>query len=234
MKPLLCLAIFTFLGVAQTFELGSSLDDVYLKSGVPKSWWVPEARRYLNGFEEYRAAMAAGTVIQDVYERKTATNTYEIHLIRRADSREWLHPPNIRLSGLEFLVEKPGTFRELLRDIAEASHVCAAGCNLYGLDDTNRYSILAYPIDPIAGETQQATAAANGYKPDFKPAHTYNWGLKLYFKKAQYLRKSQRPAEPDWVNSKIESVQIRPTSSDYELRTWTGQSQPQPLGSWKP
>lgn len=232
MKPLLCLVILASGAAAQTFDLGSTVDDVYAKFGVPKRWWAPAARQYLNGFEEYRAAVSTGTVVQDVYERQTATNAYEIHLMRRADSRESRSSPKVRLCGLEFLAEKPRPVREMLADIAEASNICKGGCDLYGLDETNRYSILAYPMNPIAGDTEAATAAAYGYNPDFKPVHTYNWGMKLSFNKPGSLRGGV--PQPDWVNSEIEYVQIRPNSSDYELRARNGQGKPQALGSWKP
>ena len=234
MKSLICLVALAFTGKAQIFQPGSSLDDVYAKFGAPKKWWLPETQRYLNGFEESRTAAGAGTVVQDVYERKTATNTYEIRLIRLAEPRESGVHPKIRVSGLEFLVDKPETFQETLADIGEARTICEAGCNLYGLDDTNRYSVLAYPINPFTAQTDGAIAAAYGYKPDVKADHKYNWGLKLNYKKRDRLLGIKDAARPDWVNGKIENVQIRPISLDYELRTWGGHAQPQTLGSWKP
>lgn len=234
MKPLLCMVILTLSGISQTFELGSSLDAVYGEYGVPKTWWEPEPQRYLTRFEDYRAAVDGGAVVQDVYERKTSTNAYEIHLIRRADSRDARVSPKIRLAGLDFLVGKPGTFREILPDIAEAANLCATGCSLYGLDEAKRYLVLAYPINPLPSHTQEATAAAYGYKQDSKTVHMYAWGIKLNFKKHDSFRKIKDGADRDWVNGKIENVQIRPTSLDYELSTWTGQAKPQLLGTWKP
>ena len=234
MKPILCLVMLTFSGTAQIFQLGSSLDDVYGELGVPKTWWEPEPRRYLTSFEEYRAAVDIGAVVQDVYGRETKTNTYEIHLTRRADSRDSRVSPKIRLAGLDFLVGKPRTFREILADIAEAANICAAGCSLYGLDDASRYSVLAYPTNPLAGQTAEATAAAYGYKKDLKTVHLYAWGLKLSFKRRDTFLRINDGADHDWVNGKIDNVQIRPTSLDNELRTWGGQAKPQLLGSWKP
>jgi hypothetical protein len=61
MKPLLCLLMLTLSGIAQTFQLGSSLDDVYRAFGVPERWWEPEPRQYINGSEDYRAAVGIGT-----------------------------------------------------------------------------------------------------------------------------------------------------------------------------
>jgi hypothetical protein len=232
MKPFLCLVVMTFSGISQTFQLGSSLDDVYAEFGVPKKWWEPEPQRYLTSFENYRAAVGIGTVVQDVYDRATKTNTYEIHLTRRTDSRDTR--PKIRLAGLEFLIGKPGAFREILSDIAEAGNICATGCSLYGLDGTNSYSVLAYPINPLTGHTQEATAAAYGYKRDSNMVHIYAWGLKLSSKRRDSFLKINDGAGRDWASSKIENVQIRPTSLDYELRTSTGQGKPQLLGSWKP
>jgi hypothetical protein len=139
MKQLLCLLMLTLSGIAQTFQLGSSLDDVYGAFGVPKRWWAPEPRQYINGFEDYRAAVGIGTIVQDVYQRETKTNAYEIHLTRRTDSRDSRHSPKIRLAGLDFLVGKPGTFREILTDVLEAGIICATGCNLYGLGDISGY-----------------------------------------------------------------------------------------------
>ena len=234
MKPFLYLAMLTFSGTAQTFQLGSSLDDVYGALGVPKTWWEPEPQRYLTTFAEYRSAVETGAVVQDVYERATKTNTYEIRLTRRADSRDLRISPKIRLTGLDFLVGRPRSFREILADIAEAGSICATGCSLYGLDDTRSYLILAYPINPLPGQTEEATAAAYGYKKDFKTVHVYAWGLKLNFKKHDSFLRVNDGSDRDWVNGKIENVQIRPTSMDYELRTWAGQAQPKLLGSWKP
>ena len=234
MKPLLCLVILTLSGTAQTFQLGSSLDDVYGEFGVPKTWWEPEPQRYLTSFEDYRAAVRIGTVVQDVYERQTKTNAYEIHLIRRADSRDLRFSPKVRLAGLDFLVARPGTFRETLRDLAEAGNICAAGCNLYGLDDARRYLVLAYPNNPIPSHIQEATAEAYGYRRDFKTIHAYAWGIKLNFKKQNPFLKINDGPDRDWVNSKIENVQIRPISLDYELHTWTGQAKPLLLGTWRP
>jgi hypothetical protein len=62
----------------------------------------------------------------------------------------------------------------------------------------------------------------------------YNWSLKLNFNKRASFLKICDGASTDWVNNKIENVQIRPTSLDYELGTWTGRATPQSLGSWKP
>ena len=234
MKPLLCFVMLSFSGTAQTFHLGSSLDDVYGEVGVPKTWWEPEPQRYLTTFEEYRSAVDIGAVVQDVYARETKTNTYEIRLTRRADSRESRYSPKTRLTGLDFLVGKPGTFREILADLAEAANICASGCSLYGLDDTSRYSILAYPINPLPGQTEEATAAAYGYKKDFKTVHLYAWALKLNFKKRDSFLRISDGADRDWANGKIDNAQIRPTSIDYELRTPSGQGKRQLLGSWKP
>ena len=233
MKRLISLFMLTIAGIAQPFELGSSMDDVYLRFGVPKKWWLPDSRSYITDFEEYRAAAGVGTVVQDVYERQTATHVYEIHLIRRADPQESRLQPKFRLSGLDFLLDKPGTFRDLLADIEEVSSICADGCNLYGMDDTNHYSVLAYPINPAAGDTEAATDAAYGYEPDFRPRHKYNWGLRLNFKKPDYFREVDR-VRPDWLNAKIENVQIRPAALEYELRTWGGLAKPEWLGRWQP
>lgn len=234
MKSFVCLVMLAFSGLAQTFQPGSSLDDVYVSFGVPAKWWLPEPRRYLNSFQEALAAVGDGVAIQDVYERKTATNAYEIRLIRRVDNRESPRPSKIRLAGLEFLVSKPAPFRKILPDIAEARSLCTGGCNLYGLDDTTRFSILVYPINPFPGETEEATAAAYGYAPDFKPSHAYDWVLKLNFKKRDLLLEIHFPSRPDWTNGRIENVQILPACLDFELRKWSGHAKPHLLGPWNP
>jgi hypothetical protein len=143
-------------------------------------------------------------------------------------------PPKVRLAGLDFLVAKPGTFREILRDLVEAGNICATGCDLYGLDDASRSFVLAYPINPNPGHIQEATAAAYGYKRDFKTIHTYTWGIKLNFKRRNSFLRINDRVDRDWVTSNIENVQIRPVSLDYELHSWTDQGKPQLLGMWRP
>jgi hypothetical protein len=150
-------------GIAQTFQLGVTDEDLYKVFGVPNKWWAPEPGKHLNGITEYKAA-AGVWLLQDVYERKTATNLYEIRAAYHADRRESRLHPKLRVTSVEFLVDKPGTFREMLADLAEAEEICTTGCKLYGIDSVGEYYILAYPSKPTPEQTAAAALAATGYK----------------------------------------------------------------------
>jgi hypothetical protein len=232
---LVSLVAFACSAVAQvkTFPIGAVREDVFKQVGTPEKFWAPEPSKYLHGLTEYKAALGIWARIDDVYTRETPKNLYEIRASYHFDTRESRLRPKERLTSLEILVDKPGTYREMLADFPEAKDICASGCKLYGITDFgDRYYVLAYPTSPTAEQLETGLLAATGYKPEGKHDE---WCMAIKLKLEQ-RGSILNPQPPDW-NGKIGEIELCPTSLPFELKRGTSLSRNSPaaeLGTWQP
>jgi hypothetical protein len=237
-SALILLLALSFSGAAQvmTFQAGAVREDVFQQFGAPKMFWASEPGKRLFGDDEYRAALGIWSM-DDVYERQTAENRYEIRVKYSSDARESRLNPKKRITSLDVLVDKPGSYRKTLADSAEAREICASGCKLYGITGYDirydrRYYILAYPIHPSAGQLEAGMLAATGYKPD---GARDKWCIAVKLNLEGRVSRPD-PQPPDWANGKIDEIAFRPANLTQELtrESWTSSGPAVELGAWQP
>ena len=194
----------------KTFELGALRSDVLTEFGTPEK-------------QEERV---------DMFMRESPTNAYEVHVQYHFDNRQSRLRPKPRVSGIEFIVDKPNNFKETLADLPEAKAICRSplsflegGCSLYGLKrlGLGGYQVLAYPINPSAELLDLGGQAACGFE---ECDMTRIYGIGIYLK---LERQTWDRSPPNW-NSKISEVEISPVCLQCELEL----SRPVKLGTWQP
>ncbi len=198
----------------KTFQLGMLREDVSKRVGAPEKFWAPEPAKYLHGLVEYQAALGVWARIEDVYSRETAKNLYEARVAYGLDNRQSRLHPRQRLSEVEFVIDRPAPFREILADLSEAGETCAGGCNVYGVTGIGPSYLLVYPVKPTPQQVEIAKLAATDYTDE---SHFGGWciAMKLHF---DVKGPSADARQPDWNNDKIAEAEFGPASLDFELK----------------
>jgi hypothetical protein len=233
------------------FVLGTPRQDIWEAFGRPDKWFVFDTKQYIRT-QEFSAAVQVYQVIDDVYMRKTPANLYEVQLGYLSDARTSRLRPVQRLVRLEALVDRPAPAKTLLPDFPEASVICRAGCDLYGVTFSSDVYVLAYPSNPTMEEKKSGLEMALGFNREGvdelrkalalvdegspnanKPSETKDdWcvALKFVLEGQDGLDEKPRNYLGDVVR-----VETRPASLRYEFDpTLNGTSKPLKMGRWVP
>jgi hypothetical protein len=140
------------------FVLGVTSDELHRTFGVPSTYWDVQTKSYLTATTEIAAARELGHRLIDVYEPKTARNTYEFRAAHEFDERQSHLHPTRRITDVVFELDRPvpaTDFKTLLADFPEAATLCAGGCTIY--DTSGYYGLSVQPTNPSLGELREAT-----------------------------------------------------------------------------
>ncbi len=174
----------------ETFQLGADREQVHALFGAPVETKAPQS-------------LLSSDVLIEVYSRRTLANEYEVELAYGADTRASRLHQVLRVTSIEFVLDKPRPAPEVLRDLPEAREVCAPGCRMTGFLEAFGYEIWVYLVSPSDQQREFASSLAGRFKD--KPADTSRT-LGLYLSWEQG-RSTPAPA-PNWQTQPIERVLI--------------------------
>lgn len=118
----------------KVFELGMSKQDVIARFGKPAQYWAVSTRRHISASEH--DIVCATEACWPIYDRKTVANEYEITLPQTVDTSASRLHPTLRVREIHFTLDHNMTPEQAVADIAEASALCARGCEYSTRYDT--------------------------------------------------------------------------------------------------
>jgi hypothetical protein len=119
------------------FRVGMARETVLIALGEPKEW-ISQGRHWT-----FRPDMSA--LVWEVYNRKTATNEYEISVVYEADSGQSRLHPVIRVEEVRFTLDRHRSVNQTINDLEEIKSLCAAGCKVRGREDSASRELFLFP-----------------------------------------------------------------------------------------
>jgi len=173
-RPLISLSavlIYTSACLAQQtrpqFTLGMTMDEVHKQFGMPTGYYDGGTQRYLVTEEEAQIArkVSGDDNVEDVYDIKTAFNTYRFQLRNGYDETQSRFRPTKRLIEMKFELDKPiEDVKALLADFPEAASVCSQECTIFRHEGGHSDSeVIVQPTNPSPEEIRQAGLMARGW-----------------------------------------------------------------------
>ena len=120
------------------FTLGMTVDELHSSFGMPTAYYNSSTKQTFTSEKEAQIArqVSGDPIVGDMYEIKTAANTYLFTAVYFGDTRQSRLRPTRRLVWVSFELDKPvEDIRSLLADLPEAVTFCSQECGIYITDD---------------------------------------------------------------------------------------------------
>ena len=139
---------------------------------VRKLWGEPLKCLYVFDIEEctspdeYDWSKRKGPrILHDVYKRKTVLNVYSVVVDYEPDQTRSAQRADIRVTGVNFDLEKPMPVLPTLKDLPEALELCNSGCAMLGDIRGGIPDVMVFSQPPTLRQRGLADRIMHGWKP---------------------------------------------------------------------
>lgn len=217
------LVIFTLCGIG--YSAAQSIQP-YARLGMTQS----EARKILGNpsflysvifnrnfpFGQESSLLAVTDRVDDVWERKTAHNTFDVRASYNYDHTASRLHPTLRLSHLLFMPDKDELASAMLNEIGEAREMCKSGCQVYGTRDAGNYE-MDVCRSAVPSENQLAIEAESGWTRT-ESDEVFLFCAEIHYRPIVSETRLPKPKDVDWKAHAVDYIEISAEQPSLLLR----------------